>query len=156
MSTKQEYYLPNEAATIKLAQQLANLMIFPLVMTLSGDLGAGKTSFIRALLNGLGVKGSIKSPTFSLVESYQVKQLAIHHFDLYRIQDEAELEYIGFKDFFTSDSFCCIEWPERAPHSLSHVDIQARLTYKGDGRLMHCIASTVTGETVLSYLAGQQ
>lgn len=149
-------YLPDERATSAFAGSLATALSFPLVLTLSGEIGAGKTSFIRALLKALGVGESVKSPTFSLVESYQCQDLQIHHFDLYRIQEELELDYIGFRDYFTPNSFCCIEWPERAPQSLDAVDIHGSLTTKGSGRLMSLHALTDTGERILSCLAGEQ
>lgn len=152
----QHYFLADEKDTIALASKLTPCLTFPLTMTLSGEIGAGKTSFVRALLRALGVTGAIKSPTFSLVESYSCQDLLIHHFDLYRIHDEAELDYIGFREFFTEQSFCCIEWPERAPHSVSHVDVRGLLAIKGDGRLMSLYASTVAGEAILTCLADQQ
>lgn len=149
-------YLPDEAATAILATNMASCLSSPLVFTLSGEIGAGKTSFIRALLKALGFQGAVKSPTFSLVESYQCKDLHIHHFDLYRIHDEGELDYIGFRDYFTGQSICFIEWPERAPHSLDVIDVHGLLTINGDGRLMSLCASTVAGEMLLSCLAGKQ
>ncbi|KTD64379.1 tRNA (adenosine(37)-N6)-threonylcarbamoyltransferase complex ATPase subunit type 1 TsaE [Legionella spiritensis] len=149
------FYLADENATEELAARMAVCLIFPLVFTLSGEIGAGKTSFVRALLRGLGIDGPVKSPTFSLLESYQYKDWQIHHFDLYRIHDETELEYIGFRDFFTQRAFCCIEWPERAPHSLPRVDIHGVLAISGEGRSMSLYPSTGAGEMVLSCLTDQ-
>ena len=106
----------------------------PLVFTFSGEIGAGKTTIIRAMLRSLGVTSSIKSPTFSLVESYACNNLHIHHFDLYRIHHEDELDYLGFRDYFSQHSICCIEWPEHAGNALPIVDIRFNLSIKGAGR----------------------
>lgn len=149
-------YLPDEAATMALAEKVSVCLTFPFVLTLSGEIGAGKTCFIRALLRALGVEGSIKSPTFSLVESYTRQDLQIHHFDLYRIQEELELDYIGFRDYFTDHSFSCIEWPEKAPNRLDMVDMNGILTLSGDGRIMTLNALTLKGKQVLSCLEGTQ
>lgn len=148
--------LPNERSSEQLATQLAACLTTPLVLTFSGEIGAGKTTFIRAMLRALGVKSAIKSPTFSLIESYQCGDLQIHHFDLYRIHDETELEYIGFRDYFSSNSVCCIEWPERANHSLEQVDINFAFAISGGGRLLTVHALSAAGLTILSCLEGKQ
>lgn len=148
--------LPDESSSEALAARLAISLISPLVMTFSGEIGAGKTTFIRAMLRALGIKTAIKSPTFSLIESYQSQHLQIHHFDLYRIHDEAELEYIGFRDYFLNDSVCCIEWPERASQSLDCVDINFAFAISGGGRLLTLRAFSTAGETILSSLVGKQ
>jgi tRNA threonylcarbamoyladenosine biosynthesis protein TsaE len=123
------------------------------VLAFSGDIGAGKSTFIRAMLRALGVKSAIKSPTFSLVESYQAGKLQIHHFDLYRIHDEDELEYIGFRDYFVDNAVNCIEWPENAVNNLGNIDISFFLTSKGEGRKLKIIANSSIGKEVLSCLA---
>jgi len=148
--------LPDEADSEKLAAQLADCVSAGLVLTFSGEIGSGKTTFIRAMLRALGVSGAIKSPTFSLVESYQCQQLQIHHFDLYRIQDEDELEYIGFRDYFVSEAVSCIEWPERAKNCLTKVDLRFTLSVKGRGRLLNIDALSNAGEKILTCLAGNQ
>lgn len=165
--------LPNEAASQQVARQLArgiNLVMShsesgsreqplpesaSLIMTFSGDIGAGKTTIIRAMLKELGVQSTIKSPTFSLVESYLTPNRAIHHFDLYRIAHEDELEYLGFRDYFTAQSLCCIEWAEHAGHSLPEIDIGFKLIIKGAGRDMHITAFNETGRRILACLAGE-
>jgi tRNA threonylcarbamoyladenosine biosynthesis protein TsaE len=146
----------DESASEALATKLATCLVSPLVLTFSGEIGAGKTTFIRALLRSLGVKSAIKSPTFSLIESYNCQNLQIHHFDLYRIHDESELEYIGFRDYFQDRAVCCIEWPERASHSLAHVDINFAFTISGSGRLLSCSAASAAGEKILACLEGKQ
>lgn len=148
--------LVDEKAMTSLASQLAKHLIYPLTLSFSGDIGTGKTTFIRALLRALGITGAIKSPTFSLVESYQIKDLHVHHFDLYRIEDETELEYMGLRDFFSDDTLCCIEWPERAARSLCCIDIHSSLMIKGSGRLMNWYAVTRNGKKILTDLAEPQ
>lgn len=147
--------LPNEQATVDLAIRLAPCVQAPLVLTFKGDIGAGKTTFIRAMLRCLGVNSTIKSPTFSLVESYIDAHLQFNHFDLYRIHDESELDYIGFRDYFSTNTVCCIEWPEHAPSYRGLVDIELILSIKGTMRVMQMSALSTTGVLVLSRLTGE-
>ena len=147
--------LPNEQASEKVAAHLSACLQAPLVLTFSGEIGTGKTTFIRAMLRSLGVKSAIKSPTFSLVESYQSNHLQIHHFDLYRIHDETELDYIGFRDYFSAQALCCIEWPERAISYLAWADVNFTLAIKGAGREMQVTALSPVGAAMLSCLAGE-
>jgi tRNA threonylcarbamoyladenosine biosynthesis protein TsaE len=146
----------DEAASKNLACQLAQCIKPSLIITFSGDIGAGKTTMIRAMLSHLGLQGPIKSPTFSLVESYDVGPLQIHHFDLYRIQHEEELNYLGFRDYFTTQSICVIEWAEHAGNTLPKVDIRFKLQIKGEGRLVHIDAKTYLGERILTCLSKEQ
>ena len=148
--------LPAEQATEQVAKRFASFLVSPLVLTYRGEIGAGKTTFIRAMLRALGVNSAIKSPTFSLVESYSTLHLQIHHFDLYRINDEAELDYIGFRDYFAENAICCIEWPERAAHYLDRVDVGFTLVTKGAGRELNAQALSSAGVELLSCLAGEQ
>ena len=148
--------LPTEKDTEYMAARVAACLVSPLVLTFTGEIGAGKTTFIRAMLRCLGVSSAIKSPTFSLVESYQGINLQIHHFDLYRIHDEAELDYIGFRDYFEDNAVCCIEWPERARGYLTEVDLDFALNSKGAGREMQIHAFSPAGAAVLSSLAGEK
>lgn len=147
-------WLPNEAATQDLARAAADIMQPPFVMTLGGEIGAGKTTFVRALLRALKIEGAIKSPTFSLVETYALPgtDSLFHHFDLYRIVDAQELEYIGFRDYFTPHAFCCIEWPERAQRELRTVDLHMELAWKAEGREVSFVSHSPKGETVLTQL----
>ena len=147
--------LPTSQATEDLAACFANGLGAPLIMTFSGEIGAGKTTFIRAMLRALGIQSAIKSPTFSLVESYLINSLHIHHFDLYRIHEEAELEYIGFRDYFTKNAICCIEWPEQAMNYIKHVDVKITLELKGEGRQMKVQACSPAGAAILSCFAGE-
>lgn len=147
--------LDNEAASQHFAQRLAPLIRAPMILTFSGDIGMGKTTIVRAMLHALGIRSAIKSPTFSLVESYSCQAGTIHHFDLYRLQQEEELEYLGFRDYFTDDSICCIEWPEHGGRSLPVIDIEFKLGIKGAGRELHCSAKSVAGEHIIADLVGE-
>jgi tRNA threonylcarbamoyladenosine biosynthesis protein TsaE len=147
--------LPTVEETEDLAARLAKGLVAPLVITFSGEIGAGKTTFIRAMLRALGIQSAIKSPTFSLVESYRIDPLQIHHFDLYRIHDETELEYVGFRDYFTPHAICCIEWPEQAKNYITHVDVKITLEWEGAGRHMKINACSPAGAAMLSCLAGE-
>ena len=147
--------LPTELASEHWAMQMAQCLTAPMTLAFSGDIGAGKTTFIRAMLRALGVTTPIKSPTFSLVETYQVNGLDIHHFDLYRIHEASELEYIGFRDYFSATAVCCIEWPERADACLDLTDVGFTLTMNGTGRQMHARAYSPAGVSMLSCLLGE-
>ncbi len=147
--------LPTELASEQWAQRMAQCLTAPLTLAFSGDIGAGKTTFIRAMLRGLGVTSPIKSPTFSLVETYSLNRLDIHHFDLYRIHEESELEYIGFRDYFSTNAVCCIEWPERADACLALTDVGFTLAINGAGRQMHVQSYSPAGVSMLSCLLGE-
>jgi tRNA threonylcarbamoyladenosine biosynthesis protein TsaE len=147
--------LPDEQASVHLATRLALYLKPPLVITFNGDLGTGKTTFIRAMLQQLGIRSAIKSPTFSLVESYLCKTVWVHHFDLYRIHHEEELEYVGFRDYFTNESICCIEWAENAGKILPQPDIRFKLTVKGAGRDMQITPFSDVGKQIVTRLTGE-
>lgn len=147
--------LPTEEKSQQIAARMTAYLTPPLVITFSGEIGAGKTTIIRAMLRALGITSAIKSPTFSLVESYNGAHIPVHHFDLYRIHDETELDYMGFRDYFTSDAVCCIEWPERAVRYLEHVDLAFSLKIKGAGREMTVQAFSSSGMAMLTCLAGE-
>ena len=144
--------ISDELMTTNLAAQFARLLSAPLVLGFSGDLGAGKTTFIRAMLQALGIRGAIKSPTYSLVESYVIRDMQIHHFDLYRIQEDTELEYIGFRDYFTTEAVCCIEWPERMRSDVDFIDIQVTMVQTDIGRELLMQAKNINGSHILSSL----
>ncbi|MDP3559812.1 MAG: tRNA (adenosine(37)-N6)-threonylcarbamoyltransferase complex ATPase subunit type 1 TsaE [Legionellaceae bacterium] len=144
------YHLPDLAATELLAAHWAEQVRAPLVLLFQGPLGAGKTSFIRALLRALGVQGTIKSPTYALVETYPIStEMVFHHFDLYRIQEETELAYIGFDEYFSADAICCVEWPERLEH-WNTVDVVFCFSYTEQGRLLEICAKSTLGNAVLA------
>jgi len=126
--------LPTEQATLDLGKKLAQIITPPRVIYLEGELGAGKTTLVRGYLRGLGITGPIKSPTYTLIEPYEINDIRIYHIDLYRIADPAELEYIGLGDYFKQDCITLIEWPERGTGVLPTADITCKLTGFKHGR----------------------
>ncbi len=130
-------------------------MVTPgLVIFLSGDLGAGKTTLARALLHALGYRGKVKSPTYTLVEIYVISRLYLYHFDFYRFGDPQEWDEAGFREYFNEASVCLVEWPEKAGGLLPPPDIAIALRLKGDGRQAEISAGTGKGEKCLQRLAG--
>lgn len=127
--------LDNEEATIEFARRVWASLPAELdgwTLLLQGELGAGKSTFARALIKAAGHTGAVPSPTYTLVEPYAVPTATIYHVDLYRIADEEELRYLGWDEL--DHGFRMVEWPERAPGLLGSADLSLTLTYDGDGR----------------------
>ena len=103
----------DEDALCAIADQFVQQLVTPAVVHLTGELGAGKTTFARAMLRSLGVQGAVKSPTYTLIESYNVDLGVVAHLDLYRLEDPAELEFLGFRDLQEESVLMLVEWPER-------------------------------------------
>ncbi len=123
-----------------------------MVILLRGDLGAGKTTLVRALLHALGHQGRVKSPTYTLVEQYEAGGLHLRHFDLYRFRDASEWEAAGFRDEFNCDNVCLIEWPERAQGLLPQEDVSITFEILPTGRNITLDAYTTAGGRCLSSL----
>lgn len=119
------------------------------VITLSGELGTGKTTLVRGALQARGVSQNVRSPTYTLVEYYPFEDLAIAHFDLYRLGDPEELEYLGYRDYLNPQTLCLIEWPQRASGYLQAVDLAFELDYDPQGRRLQVAAHTDWGRELL-------
>jgi tRNA threonylcarbamoyladenosine biosynthesis protein TsaE len=144
-----ELALADEAATQAIAQVLAAGVDGGLVIYLHGDLGAGKTTFARAFLRALGVGERVKSPTYSLVESYELPGQVAWHLDLYRIADPGELEWLGLDALADEASLVLVEWPERGTGALPAADVHLRLAHEGEGRQLQLESATKRGEWFL-------
>ncbi len=123
-----------------------------LCVYLEGDLGAGKTTMTRGLLRGQGYEGNVKSPTYTLVEPYSFQGFEIFHFDLYRLLDPEELEYMGIRDYFCKKALVLVEWPQKAQGHLPEADITVELSYGKDKRNV-VIRSAILSDDELSSLA---
>jgi tRNA threonylcarbamoyladenosine biosynthesis protein TsaE len=143
------YVLKNEGATQAFAAYFSQFLSKGCVLGLTGEIGMGKTCFVRALLQTLGVQSSVKSPTFNLVESYDLPFATVYHFDLYRLSDEFELEDLGVRDYFVSDSVCLVEWPEKASSLMLMLDILFEFELNSTGRKLKLKALTENGHLLL-------
>ncbi|WP_114326927.1 tRNA (adenosine(37)-N6)-threonylcarbamoyltransferase complex ATPase subunit type 1 TsaE [Candidatus Colwellia aromaticivorans] len=156
---KLEYFLADERATIAVGDSLAKVVLAQneqsdkaqpaLIVYLNGDLGAGKTTLTRGFVRGMGHKGNVKSPTYTLVEPYELPPWQVYHFDLYRLGDAEELEYMGIRDYFAENCCCFIEWPEKGAGILAKADIVIELDYQDEQRTVVLDAFTARGEAVL-------
>ena len=145
-------FLSDEAATEALAQQFAPLLCGGCPggrIHLRGELGTGKTSFARALLQACGITGRIKSPSYALIESYNLSSLLLYHLDFYRFSDTLEWLDAGFRDILHEDNVVLIEWPERAGEHLPAPDLDIQLKYATSGRHACLTAHTDRGKSWL-------
>jgi len=143
---------PTLADTQALAARLAAHLRAGDVVFLRGDLGAGKTAFAAGVLRALGHVGAVKSPTFTLVEPYELAAATLYHFDLYRLQDAGELELLGVRDYFAGEAVCLVEWPERGAGVLPPPDIDVGIVSNGERRTLNMTAMSPRGEAVLQLL----
>lgn len=170
MTTTRNMYLDNEEATLAFAEQLAKATFaegcsgpaaggeksgcpsLGGVIYLSGELGAGKTTLTRGLLRGYGFSGAVKSPTYTLVEPYEFDQCHIYHFDLYRLADPEEVEYLGVEDYFQPGNLCIVEWAERGAGVIPAADLSIALELSGTGRELSCQSLTEKGALITKRL----
>jgi tRNA threonylcarbamoyladenosine biosynthesis protein TsaE len=153
MSSSTRIELPDVAATEALGRRLAATLAADTsgwMILLKGELGSGKSTLARALLRALGIEGPVPSPTYTLVEPYEVAGRTIYHIDLYRLSGESELAYLGWTDL--RDGLVLVEWPERAPALSEQADLQVELGFAGSGRRATITASSERGAAVLTDL----
>ncbi|SFW59486.1 tRNA (adenosine(37)-N6)-threonylcarbamoyltransferase complex ATPase subunit type 1 TsaE [Luteibacter sp. UNCMF366Tsu5.1] len=156
MSGGGDRYLADEEATLALGQQFAAALDGGLVMHLYGDLGAGKTTFARAFLRALGVGERVKSPTYSLIEGYDVGERRAFHLDLYRIADPGELEWLGLDSLAEPGAIVLVEWPERGAGALPPVDLALHFRHDGTGRAVRVEAASEAGQRFSERLQGNR
>ena len=133
LSTQTEY-LADEAATLAFGAALAGRLAPDALVLLHGQLGAGKTTLVRGILRAFGHTGAVKSPTYTLLEPYELADRTVYHFDFYRIGDSEELDFIGIDELLDADAIKLIEWPERAGGRLPPAQVEIFLRDEGNGR----------------------
>ncbi len=148
-----QFELKDEAATVQcgtaLADVVKNEVKQGINVYLNGALGAGKTTFTRGFVRGMGHSGNVKSPTYTLVEPYELGDWQVYHFDLYRLADPEELEFMGIRDYFSQQSCCLIEWPEKGVGLLANPDLTINIAYDNEQRVIAFEPNSTLGEQVL-------
>lgn len=158
MNVPKTLFLADEAATVAAGEALGMASIDcglsdGLVIFLGGQLGAGKTTFSRGVLRAFGHRGAVKSPTYTLVEPYEFTGHRVYHFDLYRLGDAEELEYMGVRDYFGPGNLSLVEWSERGAGVLPAPDLEVDLALRGEGRELVLHALSAAGAAVLERAA---
>ena len=146
-------YLADEDAMVALGTRIAQVTQGHGIVFLDGDLGAGKTTLSRGIIRGLGHVGSVKSPTFTLVEPYEIGEIRALHSDLYRLVDPEELEYLGIRDYLEDDALCLIEWPQKGAGFLPKPDLTITISPHDSGRSLSLLPQSPRGETWCAALA---
>ncbi|BBN80616.1 tRNA (adenosine(37)-N6)-threonylcarbamoyltransferase complex ATPase subunit type 1 TsaE [Pseudoalteromonas sp. A25] len=145
-------HLADEAQTVAMGERLCKYIRNGAVLFLHGDLGAGKTTLSRGIVQGMGHTGKVKSPTYTLVEPYELENVSIYHFDLYRLGDPEELEYMGIRDYFSPDAICIIEWPQKGEGFIPTPDLNVEMAYDGEQRTITVTANSERGRTIIMQL----
>ena len=149
MNAPPEYYLTDEAETTSLGAKIAKHLNSGMTIFLSGQLGAGKTCLTRGILRELGYQGSVKSPTYSLVETYTINNKKISHFDFYRLSAAEELFEAGFEEHFSEENICIVEWPEKIATVIDTSDVLIRFEIVGTSRKITLESETLMGNKLI-------
>ena len=144
--------LDGEAAQIAFGRRVARHLHPPFVIYLEGDLGTGKTTLARGVLLELGHRGPVRSPTYTLLEPYELPAMRLYHLDLYRLGDPDEVEFLGLRDLLDGDSLLLVEWPERGRGALPPANLRIRIAHAGAGRTLELIAEGPGGAQLASLL----
>ncbi|HBW97320.1 MULTISPECIES: tRNA (adenosine(37)-N6)-threonylcarbamoyltransferase complex ATPase subunit type 1 TsaE [Pseudoalteromonas] len=152
MTRSFEAHLNDEIATVAMGNKVAAIIEQGAVIYLHGDLGAGKTTFTRGVVQGFGHTGKVKSPTYTLVEPYELTRANVYHFDLYRLGDPEELEYMGIRDYFSEQAICIVEWPEKGGEFIPVPDLDITLSYVGDERKIVMNSASERGIAIVEKL----
>ncbi|OOH90344.1 tRNA (adenosine(37)-N6)-threonylcarbamoyltransferase complex ATPase subunit type 1 TsaE [Pasteurellaceae bacterium 15-036681] len=135
---------------VKFQQYLAQDSQNSLVIYLNGELGAGKTTLTRSIVRAFGYQGNVKSPTYTLVEEYQLTPYAVYHFDLYRLAAPEELEFMGIRDYFRPQTLCLLEWASRGEGMIPQADIIVQIDYAQTGRHIELQPQTEAGKLLVA------
>lgn len=157
MSDLISFHFPNEEQMLKFGQLFAQSMQHylnqapenALTIYLNGELGAGKTTLTRSIVRAFGHTGNVKSPTYTLVEEYQLTPYSVYHFDLYRLSDPEELEFMGIRDYFRPQTVCLLEWASRGKGMIPEADIIIQIDYAEEGRNITLLPQTSVGTQLL-------
>ncbi len=152
MRESAEFRLADEAATLDLGKRIASGVVPGMLVALHGPLGAGKTTLTRGVLRGLGYEGRVKSPTYALVELYELSRLDLYHFDLYRFAQPQELIDSGLQEAFNGSNVCIVEWAEKAGNLLPVADLAVNLEMANGARIARLTAHTEKGTRCLQRL----
>jgi tRNA threonylcarbamoyladenosine biosynthesis protein TsaE len=146
-------YLADEQAMSDFGARIARVTRGHGLIFLEGNLGMGKTTLSRGIIRGLGHVGAVKSPTFTLVEPYEIGDIRAFHFDLYRLVDPEELEFLGIRDYFEDDALCLIEWPDKGAGFLPKPDLTITISPQDSGRSLKILSQGSRGEAWCAALA---